>query len=283
MEKRHLKGVVVSFADNQGIIITDNAEKYVFNIADWESEKQPAPNNLVAFVEKESWTAGEVKLLQQNAYSASPRSQKNHNQKSHQNSSVQNLQDGEQSKNLDDAESAATQAFNQTKVQRDQRSQASWNTESNLFRYGLEGFSSSKVFQFQGRARPKEYWGLTLLQIPLIMFFGLVYVLIQALIGPALSHLSDGAVSDWCVALASLIKFLINAVSLFVFIGIIFPNLSCAVRRLHDTNRSGLWLLVALFLPIIGTAILIVFLAQNGTPGPNRYGDEIKPQSSQPN
>jgi uncharacterized membrane protein YhaH (DUF805 family) len=48
-----------------------------------------------------------------------------------------------------------------------------------------------------------------------------------------------------------------------------------AVRRLHDTGRSGLWLLV-LFVPILGALILVVFLLLNGESGTNRYGPNPK-------
>lgn len=47
--------------------------------------------------------------------------------------------------------------------------------------------------------------------------------------------------------------------------------LAAGVRRLHDTGRSGWWLLVSL-VPIVGGIILLVLLASAGEPGPNRYG-----------
>jgi uncharacterized membrane protein YhaH (DUF805 family) len=47
------------------------------------------------------------------------------------------------------------------------------------------------------------------------------------------------------------------------------PGLAVGMRRLHDTDRSGWWLLLY-FLPIIGWIVLIVFWAESGQP--NRYG-----------
>jgi uncharacterized membrane protein YhaH (DUF805 family) len=47
-------------------------------------------------------------------------------------------------------------------------------------------------------------------------------------------------------------------------------SLSLAVRRLHDTNRTGWWWLLGI-IPIIGGIILLVFYCLPGTPGPNRY------------
>ncbi len=54
-------------------------------------------------------------------------------------------------------------------------------------------------------------------------------------------------------------------------IGVLVPGIAVAVRRLHDTDRSGWWLLLS-FVPLIGTIVLIVFLAARGAPGTNRFG-----------
>ena len=56
-------------------------------------------------------------------------------------------------------------------------------------------------------------------------------------------------------------------VSLAVFI----PTIVAATRRLHDTDRSGWWQLIAL-IPLIGGIVLLVWLASRGTDGPNRFG-----------
>jgi uncharacterized membrane protein YhaH (DUF805 family) len=47
-------------------------------------------------------------------------------------------------------------------------------------------------------------------------------------------------------------------------------SLSLAVRRLHDSGKSGFWWLIGL-IPIIGTIVLLVFYCMPGTPGPNKY------------
>jgi uncharacterized membrane protein YhaH (DUF805 family) len=55
-------------------------------------------------------------------------------------------------------------------------------------------------------------------------------------------------------------------------LAILLPNIAVGIRRLHDIDRTGWWLLLALF-PVVGTIVLIVFYATRGTPGPNRFGD----------
>ena len=56
-------------------------------------------------------------------------------------------------------------------------------------------------------------------------------------------------------------------------LGLLLPGLSVAIRRLHDTNRSGWWILIGL-IPLIGFIVLLVFYIQQGDAGPNEYGPE---------
>jgi uncharacterized membrane protein YhaH (DUF805 family) len=62
-----------------------------------------------------------------------------------------------------------------------------------------------------------------------------------------------------------------------VLLGLLLPSLAVGVRRLHDTNRSGWWLLISL-VPILGGIVCFVFMVLPGTRGPNKYGpDPIDP------
>jgi uncharacterized membrane protein YhaH (DUF805 family) len=55
----------------------------------------------------------------------------------------------------------------------------------------------------------------------------------------------------------------------------LIPGLAVTVRRLHDTNRSGWWVLIAL-VPLVGGIVLLVWVCTDGTAGPNDYGDDPK-------
>jgi uncharacterized membrane protein YhaH (DUF805 family) len=55
----------------------------------------------------------------------------------------------------------------------------------------------------------------------------------------------------------------------------IIPSISVSVRRLHDTSRSGWWLLIGL-IPLIGAIVLLVFVCLDSTPGTNTYGPNPK-------
>ena len=111
--------------------------------------------------------------------------------------------------------------------------------------------------EFEGRARRKEYWMFTLIHFLIIMALQTVMVML----GGMNPESSMGLV----------ILSLLSLYSLGVFI----PSLAVAIRRLHDTGRSGWWLLIG-FVPIIGAIVLIVFMVQDSQPGANQYGENPK-------
>jgi uncharacterized membrane protein YhaH (DUF805 family) len=108
-----------------------------------------------------------------------------------------------------------------------------------------------RYFDFQGRSSRKEYWMFYLL-------FVIVSVVASVLM--AATGSPDGMVSMLVMAL----------LGIFV-LGSFIPSLAVSFRRLHDTDRSAWWLLIAL-LPFIGGLVLLVFNVLPGTPGDNRYG-----------
>jgi uncharacterized membrane protein YhaH (DUF805 family) len=56
-----------------------------------------------------------------------------------------------------------------------------------------------------------------------------------------------------------------------VGLGLLLPGLSVGIRRLHDTDRSGWWILIGL-IPIVGWIVLLIFYLREGDPGENQYG-----------
>jgi uncharacterized membrane protein YhaH (DUF805 family) len=101
--------------------------------------------------------------------------------------------------------------------------------------------------QFTGRSRRAEFWW---------------YALAGLIIGIAFNIL---------IAISSFFWVIYAIYGLAVLI----PGLAVGVRRLHDTDKSGWWLLIAL-VPLVGIIVLIVFWATDGTPGPNQYGASEK-------
>ena len=112
-----------------------------------------------------------------------------------------------------------------------------------------------KYADFGGRARRKEYWMFAL-------FNFLIYIAI--LIFSAILGSIDNS-----LALIGSLLLVIYGLAIFV------PSLAVAVRRLHDTGRSGWWFLIA-FVPVVGGIILLVFTVQDSVPGENEYGKNPK-------
>lgn len=110
----------------------------------------------------------------------------------------------------------------------------------------------SNYFNFQGRARRSEYWFFYLFAV-------IVGVVAQILI------VSTG--ETWAG--------IFSLVYLVFILGTIIPQLAVAVRRLHDTDRSGWWLLIGL-IPLVGFIVLLIFMVGDSKPGANKYGPNPK-------
>ncbi|MDH6440942.1 MULTISPECIES: DUF805 domain-containing protein [unclassified Streptomyces] len=103
-----------------------------------------------------------------------------------------------------------------------------------------------KYAVFSGRARRKEYWMYTL-------FVTIIYIVL-AVIGVV-------AKQTW--------------IPIVFYVAILLPSLAVLVRRLHDTGRSGWWVLFGL-VPLAGGITLLVFTCLDGEPSDNKYGANPK-------
>ena len=129
--------------------------------------------------------------------------------------------------------------------------------------------------EFSGRSRRKEYWMFVLLMVVLGFVAGVI----------------EGA-----LGLTGMVGGLYGPLSLLIGLVLLVPGIAVGVRRLHDTNRSGWWLLIpgipylltaVLFasgnlvlagilsiVALIGAIILLVLFVLEGTKGPNKYGPD---------
>jgi uncharacterized membrane protein YhaH (DUF805 family) len=121
----------------------------------------------------------------------------------------------------------------------------------------LEAISSGfrNYVNFSGRAIRSEYWYWTLFVIIVVGVFGVV----DELLYPGVQM---GAFS---------------VVNMIVSLGLVLPGLAVSVRRLHDIDRTGWWLLLGF--TVIGAFVLIYWACQRGTLGPNRFGPDPMPVS----
>ncbi|MDO0926384.1 DUF805 domain-containing protein [Streptomyces sp. TG1A-8] len=108
----------------------------------------------------------------------------------------------------------------------------------------IEAFKKYAVFS--GRARRKEYWMFTL-------FASIIY-LVVAIAGAAVK-------APWLVVVVALVFLL--------------PGWGVTVRRLHDTGRSGWWILFGV-VPLAGPITLLVFSCTDSETGANKYGPNPK-------
>ena len=74
----------------------------------------------------------------------------------------------------------------------------------------------------------------------------------------------------FCVIASAVLSLLSHALQSLFSLAVLLPSLGAGARRLHDTNKSG-WLQLLWFIPLIGWAIVIYLLAQEGKE-PNSYG-----------
>jgi uncharacterized membrane protein YhaH (DUF805 family) len=98
-----------------------------------------------------------------------------------------------------------------------------------------------KYANFSGRAIRSEYW-----------WFVLAYIVAYLVV----------AIVDYVLG--------VQLLTAILSLALLIPSIAVGVRRLHDLDKSGWWLLLGL-IPLVGL-ILIYWFAQPGTPGPNRFG-----------
>jgi uncharacterized membrane protein YhaH (DUF805 family) len=109
----------------------------------------------------------------------------------------------------------------------------------------------SQYVGFSGRARRSEYWWFALFNLLVSVVAGIL----DALFGTDFGRGS-------------------GVIGVIASLALVLPTLAVAVRRLHDTSRTGWWILIGL-IPIIGWIILIVFYVQDSH-ADNQYGPNPK-------
>jgi uncharacterized membrane protein YhaH (DUF805 family) len=103
--------------------------------------------------------------------------------------------------------------------------------------------------EFDGRSRRSEYWYFLLFNLIVALVLGFADSVLRKIAG-------------------------FGMLGLLYSLAVLVPGIAVSVRRLHDTDRSGWWLLLAL-VPLVGL-VLIWFMAQEGNAGTNRYGQNPK-------
>jgi uncharacterized membrane protein YhaH (DUF805 family) len=113
------------------------------------------------------------------------------------------------------------------------------------------GSITKKYANFSGRARRKEFWLFMLSYFIIYIIFIFIDILL------------DLFATDSEYGLFSTIFALL----------FIIPSLAVSIRRLHDTDRTGWWILIQI-IPLIGFVWIIVLWCLRGTEGENRFGSD---------
>jgi uncharacterized membrane protein YhaH (DUF805 family) len=122
------------------------------------------------------------------------------------------------------------------------RGEQPWGAKMNFTQAISSGFSN--YVNFAGRAIRSEYW------------YWVLFVIIAMIVTSIIDVVLGIRLFEPIFALA-----------------VLLPGIAVGVRRLHDLDRSGWWLLLG-FIPLIGAIVLIVWFVGRGTPGPNRFGPD---------
>jgi uncharacterized membrane protein YhaH (DUF805 family) len=108
-----------------------------------------------------------------------------------------------------------------------------------------------KYAVFSGRAHRREFWMFTLIDVIIVIVISVV----------------EGLVGSFGI------------ICLIYNLAVLIPCIAVTVRRLHDTDRNGWWILISL-IPLIGAIVLLVFTVQDSKPGENRYGPNPKSETA---
>src|SRR5262249_59912073 len=111
--------------------------------------------------------------------------------------------------------------------------------------------------EFTGRSRRKEYWMFVLLTLGI----GIVTNFSDRIAG--MNGMIAGPYGTY------------GPITAVVGLGLLVPSIAVGIRRLHDTDRSGWWLLINL-VPLVGPIVFFVFMLLEGTRGSNRFGADPK-------
>lgn len=159
---------------------------------------------------------------------------------------------------------------------------------------------------FSGRSRRTEFWMWVLFQF----LIGFVFIILMMLLGGAALMSGDvgGAMAAGGIVVILYVLYILVGLAFFI------PNLAVTIRRLHDTDRSGWWImlfwgpylvmlastfligasaasggdgmaggalgLIASLALLVGALVLLVFMFLEGTRGPNKYGPDPKGQDT---
>ena len=116
---------------------------------------------------------------------------------------------------------------------------------------------------FSGRSRRKEYWMFTLFSV-------IVSIVLVGMLFGGMSGISDTGEPQM-----GMLAYLATGLLVLWGLGSLVPSIAVQVRRFHDQDKSG-WFVLLGFIPYVGGIIVLVFMCLEGTRGSNRFGPDPK-------
>jgi uncharacterized membrane protein YhaH (DUF805 family) len=123
---------------------------------------------------------------------------------------------------------------------------------------------------FSGRSRRKEYWMYSL-------GIAIVYVLFFVVLFGVMGLGADSTTGELGVA-GSMFAGTAGIAFLVFILAIFIPSLAVQVRRFHDQDKSG-WFVLLNLIPYVGGIVVLVMMCLEGTKGPNRFGPDPKEEN----
>lgn len=138
------------------------------------------------------------------------------------------------------------------------------------------GWYKKVLFQnysnFRGRARRSEYWYFTLTNViistAILLIPMIIMIATQAATGGSSSTVDKSSPGY-------MISIIFGGIYMLYVLATIIPSIAVSVRRLHDLGKSG-WSFLIIFVPAVGSIILLIWLLQDSQPGSNAYGPNPK-------
>ncbi len=115
-----------------------------------------------------------------------------------------------------------------------------------------------RYFDFRGRSRRREYW----LFVLALIILAVLVMIVEAQLGLGNTRRTQTSIHYDAGPLLGL-----------YWLAMIIPSIAVQVRRFHDQDKSGWWVLLNL-IPLFGAFALFIFMLMEGTRGPNRYGPD---------
>lgn len=121
--------------------------------------------------------------------------------------------------------------------------------------------------EFHGRSRRREFWGFMLF----LVLSAALAVWLDILLGTGGARNSTIVTEPGLLIATTMTR--VGWITRLFLLAMVVPALAVRVRRLHDVDWRGWWLLIA-FVPFAGVLLLLILYLTNGTRGPNRFGQD---------